>query len=99
MSHSGAPSVVNAPQAAKPKLPAPVQGEERPFVGYNGTTAFTVKFGKDAVMIKAVKDGQPDAARTIHRKFGNIRNVDGQLYEVADLIREYLFNLKEEANL
>lgn len=99
MSHSGAPSVVSPIQPAKPKLPAPIQGEERPYVGYDGTTAFTVKFGKDAVMIKMVKDGKPDTARSINRKFGNIRNVDGQLYEVADLIREYLFNLKEEANL
>jgi hypothetical protein len=94
-----APSVVNPVQPAKPKLPPPIQGEERSWPGYDNSVALTVKFGKNAVMIKVPPDGKPDTMRTIHKKFGNIRNVDGQLYEIADLIREYLFDLKEEANI
>ena len=88
-------SVVNAPQPVAMKKPAPVNGEIRTFMGGDGYTAFTVTFKENSVVIEKAADAVPDINRTIVPKYGNIRLIEGQMHQTADLLLEYLFNIKE----
>ena len=95
MSHSGAPTVVNAMQAQPMKKPAPVDGEVREFIGGDGNVAFMLKFKGGTITIVKAPDAVPDINRTIVPKYGNVRLIEGQMHQVADLALEYLFKIKE----
>ena len=96
MGHSGAPTVVTAqqPVAAKPKKP--IVGEVRQFESQTGEPAFFVKFKKNGIEITVDPEVQPDITRTIVPKYGNVRKIEGQMHQVADLALWHLFNITED---
>lgn len=95
MAHSGATTVVSAIQAATPQKPKPVIGETRDFLGGDGHSAFSVAFKDGSIVITKLPEGVPDVSRTIVPKYGNVRLVEGQMHQVADLALEFLFNIKD----
>ena len=88
-------SVVQPVVATGPKKAPPISGEVREFLGLNGEAAFSVLFKDGDILIKRAKDAVPDINRTIVPKYGNIRLIEGQMHQVADLALEYLFKIKE----
>lgn len=73
----------------KPKV-----GDVKTFPGMDGETAFEVRFKKDDV-VEIRRLGEPNVLRQIMNKYGNIRTVDGQLKQTADLIAWFLYDLTD----
>lgn len=96
MAHpSGAPSVVTANKPMPDKAKRPEIGETKSFPAADGSPAFEVTFkSKNIVEIKRV--GDPDIFRKIVPKYGNVRQVDGQMHTAADLALWFLFNLTDQ---
>ena len=94
MGNTVAPAVVQSQQSAGMKLPKPISGETRQYLGADGKVALTVKF--DGKNITITKWHEPDVTRTIVPKYGNIRKVEGDIHTIADLALEYLFGLRSD---
>lgn len=71
----------------------PIDGGRMEIAGRDGTVAFSVTFKGKKVTIERL--GEPEVVRMIGT-FGNRRVIDAQLYDVADKIREFLFDLKDD---
>ena len=97
MANTAAPSRVQQFQPPAHERKTPLDGEKIAFTGLDSTVAFTVHFKGNKVVIEAMENGKPDINRKINPTFGNRRVIDSQLYETADAIREFLFNLKADA--
>jgi len=95
MSNSMAPSRVQLFQPPAHERKKPQEGEKIAFTGADSTVAFTVTFKSGKVVFEKMENGKPDVTRRINQKFGNVRTVEAQLYEVADMIREHLFGIKD----
>ena len=97
MANTMAPSVVQTfrPSARNERQKQIADGNVIAFVGADGEAAFYIKFKTGVITITKNPDGEPCLARVINQKYGNQRQIESQLHEVADMALEYLFGIKE----